>query len=457
MNAALLPFLAVAAGLPLLVGCGSSDEPGTSPFQGDGRIDIRGVVVAMRVEGELLREWIPEDLVAGLPSGIRADLFVLDEDVCGGPTAAVFRGADPALLSDALLELEWLVPEEGTRERFGLGSVLDPMSALRSMGGFPGRVARARERLDPRARPSVKQVVRGADLMLTPTVDLRDELWRLSDAMDRDLPRDTGLAVAIDGPQSARLIHREIVPAFRAAGALFDLLRASNPARGPVEEISAATIVRVVAAVLDGLEGAVLRPEGEAYRMTFDFEEGGATPIAAIFKARLGEWPVFVDGSAEISLSLDLAHATAFCAALEPEDGVASGAIDALDLAGSAFPLDGRVVAFWGPTASDAPDQDGEPDRLSVALGVRPGVADAQVLEWQKTSEHVLATWIRRLGGGEDVPVQVSAGWLWCGQVLSLGPPIEGDAFLRFRIAGTSGSARGTGEGRILAELRPDP
>ena len=78
----------VALSAAVLPGCSGSSEPAESPYE-SGRIGVDGVLAMAHLGAGFVDAWL------GLPPGVAADVWILDEDVYGGPVAAVFRGAAP--------------------------------------------------------------------------------------------------------------------------------------------------------------------------------------------------------------------------------------------------------------------------------------------------------------------------------------------------------------------------
>lgn len=246
----------VALSAAVLPGCSGSSEPAESPYE-SGRIGVDGVLAMAHLGAGFVDAWL------GLPPGVAADVWILDEDVYGGPVAAVFRGAAPDEILASLIGGGWLeaVPDEP--DRFRLARSADPMGLMGQAGFGPVRLAR---RLESGGLGALRRSERGDALQLAPTVDLRDTLFELSEAVRRDLGEGTRFAAAIDGEEAARFYRRSILPRFTAFGALAEMMaeaRRGDAAMSRTIELVNA-LARLMVDPLSEVVGLVVRPVADA-------------------------------------------------------------------------------------------------------------------------------------------------------------------------------------------------
>lgn len=271
-------------GLAVMVsGCGRG--PVGSPFAGSGASGVGGVLAVFKLGPADLRARLPQAGRHLVPAGLGLVGFVLDPLSFDSALAFAFAGADPDLAVGAC-ELLGLLTPEAEAGVYSSSLAQQIMGELLPQPGS-GPLARVLGGLGPaRSASSVrlKRFDRGERTLLAPSVDVRDVLLDLSEQVDATLPPDTRFAIALDGPQLARVVGQQLTGSLNLFGSLAGMASARVDTNARRLLTLAQAGVQGSIDLLDSLQGAVLRigAHGLDARLTVRDESIGAAMLGCL-------------------------------------------------------------------------------------------------------------------------------------------------------------------------------
>ena len=358
------------AALALVLGsCARSVDE--SPFGGDGRTGIDGVFAVASLDSASFGELVREDARFMIPRPLRATIFVLDPNAYASTAAIALSGVDPDLAVGALEEAGFLRAsgDPPTYEVVWPG-ILDDLLRIAGRLDEPGFGLGS---TSAAGGPGLKRFDADGRVLLTPTVDLREQLHGVAAASDASVG-DTTIAVAVDGEQFGRHVRDLASMAMQSFAAMLQVAGSRFQQGGELTPMVAANVaMRATTSLVEGLVGAVWIETATEQRLRVTSAEGGLLRRALdAFVEELGDadrYP-FPDRRTEWE----------FGVALDPD--VLVDAIDVLVAAeeglAEVFDEARAMAALWDGRLLVAGDALGS----HVAFGLRPGADPDRMPAW---------------------------------------------------------------------------